>query len=310
MRFGLALPHYGFSLPGGWHRDGAAPSIAEIVEIAVEAERLGFDSVYVSDHLFLDLGRYGGPSVRFETPEAFALLHAIAAATSRIRLGTLVLCTAFREPAMLALQVASLQDASGGRFVCGLGAGWYEDEFEAAGIPFEGPGRRIERMRAVAARLHEQAAAPTFIGGKGGPKILEAVARDADGWNVCWRATPDFIAERREVLAKTCADAGRDPSEVEITVGLQTLLGRDADDLARRFAALQAWSPGGAIDGVSLQRWAEAGLVGTLDEAETIAADFAEAGAAEIIVSAASVPFALADREQLDLVAQLAARCR
>jgi alkanesulfonate monooxygenase SsuD/methylene tetrahydromethanopterin reductase-like flavin-dependent oxidoreductase (luciferase family) len=301
MRFGLALPHYGFSMP-----DARVPSVADIAAIARDAEGLGFDSVHVSDHLFLDIGRYGGPSGRSVTPEAFGSLHAIAAATSRIGLGTLVLCAPFRNPALLGQQVRTLQDASGGRFTCGIGAGWYEDEFVEAGIEFGTAGQRIDAMRACAERLYAEGDARIIIGGKGGPRILDAVASAAHGWNVCWRTTVDFVADRRAALEKRCAEIGRDPGDVEVTVGLYALVARDEDDLARRYEALRTWAPGGALADLTLERWAEDALVGTIDALVPVVRGFAEAGVAEIIVSPASLPFALADREQLDLISQLA----
>src|SRR5437867_4125038 len=121
MKLGLALPHYDFSFP-----DHAPVTMARILDYARRAEAVGFDSVWVSDHLFLDLGKYGGPPQRQATPEALAMLAAVAATTSRVRLGSLVLCASFRHPALLASQARSLHDLSEGRFELGLGAGWYE----------------------------------------------------------------------------------------------------------------------------------------------------------------------------------------
>jgi alkanesulfonate monooxygenase SsuD/methylene tetrahydromethanopterin reductase-like flavin-dependent oxidoreductase (luciferase family) len=146
--------------------DGGPTTIARIVEVAKRAEDLGFDAVAVSDHLFLDIEKYGGPPGRYETPEAFALLGALAAGTDRIGLETLVLCVPFRNPAVLAEQVRSLQELSDGRFTCGLGAGWYEPEFKHAGIPFGTPGSRIAALREAAAVLHSAEVAPIWIGGK------------------------------------------------------------------------------------------------------------------------------------------------
>lgn len=288
--------------------DGHEPSIPDIVAVARSAEAAGLDAVAVSDHLFLEIERYGGPPGRFRTAEAFQLLGAIAAGTGSIGLETLVLCVPFRNPAVLALQVRSLQEASGGRFTCGLGAGWYEPEFEDAKLPFGSPGERIAQLRSAAERLRQDGHAPLWIGGKGGPKILETVAAYADAWNICWRAEPSWVADRRSVLNRICGEVGRDPEEVSVTVGLYTLLGRDEDDLAKRYRALQAWSPGGCLDGVSLERFAEGGLVGTMDQAVDRVRAFGEAGASEMIVTPSSLPFALVDEDQMDLVAELRAR--
>jgi alkanesulfonate monooxygenase SsuD/methylene tetrahydromethanopterin reductase-like flavin-dependent oxidoreductase (luciferase family) len=290
--------------------DGGPTTIARIVEVAKRAEDLGFDAVAVSDHLFLDIEKYGGPPGRYETPEAFALLGALAAGTDRIGLETLVLCVPFRNPAVLAEQVRSLQELSDGRFTCGLGAGWYEPEFKHAGIPFGTPGSRIAALREAAAVLHSAEVAPIWIGGKGGPKILETVAAHGDAWNVCWRAEPGWVADRRQVLHDMARQAGRDPDELSVTVGLYTFLGRDEDDLAKRYEQLQAWTPGGALDEVEMERFAEGGAVGTIDGLRERMRAFADAGASEIIFTLSSLPFALADMEQLELAAELAGSMR
>jgi alkanesulfonate monooxygenase SsuD/methylene tetrahydromethanopterin reductase-like flavin-dependent oxidoreductase (luciferase family) len=123
MRFGLALPHYGFSLPSG------EVSVAEVVAWAERAERLGFDSVWVSDHFFYSFARYGGDPTPIPSLEPLTTLAAVAAATGRVRIGTLVLCAAFRHPALLAKEVAAIDLLSGGRLDLGLGAGWLAEEF-------------------------------------------------------------------------------------------------------------------------------------------------------------------------------------
>jgi len=152
MRLGLALPHYDTSFanrPLSW---------ATVRDVAVTAERAGFDSVWVSDHLFLDWSKYGGPQVRQGALECWTTLSALAAATQRVRLGSLTICNDLRSPSLLAKMVASLDLLSGGRVDLGLGAGWYEPEYEAAGIGYDDAGTRIRRLReaaSVIARLLE-----------------------------------------------------------------------------------------------------------------------------------------------------------
>jgi alkanesulfonate monooxygenase SsuD/methylene tetrahydromethanopterin reductase-like flavin-dependent oxidoreductase (luciferase family) len=302
MRIGLALPHYDFSFP-----DGSGASIARVVDYARRCEDMGFDSVWVSDHLFLDLARYGGPARRYTTPEAMAMLSAIAAATERVRIGSLVLCAAFRNPAVLAEQARSIQEASGGRLELGIGAGWNEAEFAEAGIPFGSAGDRIRRLAEVAAVLRariEGDGLRMWIGGKGGPKIMRIVAEHAHGWNVVWQMTPEDYGDRLDTLADACASAGRDPATVGLSVGLSTLIGEDEGDLARRYAGLQRWAPGGALDEVDLEGWARGRLVGTVDEAAARIEAFEALGVSDIVVGPANVPFSVYEDDQLDLIAR------
>src|SRR6058998_27828 len=150
MRIGLALPHYDFSFP-----DGKPLTWTRLVEAARRAERLGFDSVWISDHFFLDLERYGGSPEPQGSVEPFTALAGLTAVTERVRLGTLVACAPFRHPAIVAKMASAIDLQSGGRFDLGLGAGWYEREFEAFGYPFGTVGERFsmleETVRAVAA---------------------------------------------------------------------------------------------------------------------------------------------------------------
>ncbi|HVL32600.1 MAG TPA: LLM class flavin-dependent oxidoreductase [Actinomycetota bacterium] len=301
MDIGLALPHYDYSFP-----DGTDATMERVLEYALRAETLGFDSAWVSDHLFLDLAKYGGPARRYRTPECLTMMAAVAARTTRIRIGSLVLCASFRHPRILSEQLRSVDDASHGRLEVGLGAGWYEPEFLAAGIPFGTVPQRIERMRTIAGHLDAQLhpRPPIWIGGKGGPKVMSVVAEHADGWNVVWRITPEQFRERLDTLAEACAAVKRDPATVRLSVGLYTLMGTDDRDLAQRFKALQAWTPGGALDSTSLDAYREGGLVGTPDECAAIVKDFEAFGVDTLIVAPASLPFAVFDDEQLELIAR------
>ena len=138
MRIGLALPHYDFSFP-----DGGPLTWTRLLEAARRAERLGFDSLWVSDHFFLDLGRYGGSSNPVGTLEPFTALAGLAATTERARLGVLVASAPFRHPAHVTKMGTTIDLMSGGRFDLGIGAGWYEREFTAFGYPFSSTGDRF-----------------------------------------------------------------------------------------------------------------------------------------------------------------------
>src|SRR5699024_10407514 len=121
---------------------------------ATQAEDLGFDSVWVYDHL---LHRFEGhPTVGFW--EAWTMLTALAASTSRVQIGTTVLCAGFRNPALLAKMAETLDEVSGGRLILGLGAGWHETEFDAFGIPFDHRVSRLEEaVRIIRPLLRERA---------------------------------------------------------------------------------------------------------------------------------------------------------
>jgi F420-dependent oxidoreductase-like protein len=327
MRFGLALPHYDFSRP-----DHAPVTWEGLAEAARRAEARGFDSVWISDHFFLSLARYGGPDEPYGSPEALTALAGLAAVTERVRLGTLVLCAGFRHPAILAKAVATIDLLSEGRLDLGVGAGWYEDEYRAFGYRFGPVGERFEVLEETVEvlsllfgekepvtwegrhfRLEEAYCRPRpaqdpwpplWVGGKGGPRLARLVARRADGWNTVWAWTPEDYAERVRVLDEACDRQGRDPSSVRRSVGLYALVGEDQRDLAGRWRALQRWTPGGGLDGELLERWGRDKLVGTPDRVVERLASFAALGVEEMIVSAGSLPFAVYDESMLDLFAE------
>src|SRR2546425_12303467 len=132
MEVGLALPQFDFSVPGE-----SPIRWPTVVRWAQRAEGLGFDSVWVADHLFLPLTKYGGPSVEYGGFDPLVALGGLSRATSRVRLGTLVLCAQLRPPAVTAKALATIDVLSGGRVVAGLGAGWLRREVAGAGIPLQ-----------------------------------------------------------------------------------------------------------------------------------------------------------------------------
>lgn len=326
MRFGLALPHYDFSSP-----DGAPVSWSSLAAAARRAESLGFDSVWISDHFFLSLSRYGGPPEPSGSPEALAALAGLATVTERVRLGTLVLCAGFRHPALVAKAATMIDLLSGGRLDLGVGSGWYEEEFRAFGYEFRSVGARfddLEETCEVLSRLFEDGPAtwegrryrlsgaynnpppaqrprpPLWIGGKGGPRLLRLVARLADGWNTVWSWSLAEYGARVRALGDVCEGLGRDPDTVRRSVGLYTLVGEDERDLVARYRALQRWMPGGALDGELLDDWARDHLVGTPEQVLGRIEGFAALGVDEIIISASSLPFAVYDESMLDLFAE------
>ena len=328
MKLGIALPHYDISFPD--QRPATFDRVARYAELA---ESAGFHQLWVSDHFWLDLKRYGGPAGRQGTPECWTMLSALAVLTSRARLGTLVLATGFRPPTLLAKMAATLDQLAGGRLDLGLGAGWNEAEFTENGLPFPRPGERLAMLEEALGVLRalltdaetpasfsgryyhadqapvlpgpvQRPRPPLWVGGKG-DRLLGVVARAADGWNICWAVTEADYRERAGVLAAACRRAGRDPGEVRRSVGLNTLIGRDADDLVERWGRLKARTPSGVLDGVELRDWAASRLVGTPDEVVAQLRGWEERGVEQVISSFGALPFSVFEDEQLELAAEL-----
>jgi probable F420-dependent oxidoreductase len=327
MRIGLALPHYDYSFP-----DGQPLTWPRLRESAQRAEELGYDSVWISDHFFADIGRYGGPKGLLGTVEPFTSLAALATTTERVHLGTLVACASFRHPAHIAKMSTTIDLLSGGRFELGLGAGWFQGEFDAFGFDFATTGERFSvleesvevvaglfskdpfdfdgrHFRLAGAYNHptpgQEGRPPIWVGGKGGDRLLRLIARHGSGWNTVWRWPLEDYAERVGALRRIAESEGRDPASVRLSLGLYTLVGEDEPDLAARFEALQRWTPGGGIDSVSLEAYASDTLTGTPERVLEQLAEFAAVGVEELIVSAASLPFAVYDWSMVELIADM-----
>jgi len=325
MRLGLALPQYDYSVAGE-----TALQWDTVVTWARAAESAGFDSVWVSDHLFLDVGKYGGPPDRHAVLDPIVTLAALAGQVTRVRLGTLVLCEALRPAAVLAKSLASLDVACGGRLDVGIGAGWYEPEYEAIGMTMPRAGERLDRLRdavtvlrellgggpsTVDGRYHRTRGAvndpasaqrptpPIIVGGKG-DRLLSVVADLADGWNTCWVWTPEAYRERLDVLARACDATGRDPATVTRSLGLYTLCGENERDLDRRFERLQQVSPPGVVDRTSLGDWRTGRFVGTVEAVREQVAGWEALGVETLIVGLGAVPFAVTALDDLQLVAE------
>lgn len=213
----------------------------EIIAMARLGEQLGFDSVWVGDHLLYRDEVYGarGPW------EAWTTLAGIAASTSRISIGPLVACTSFHNPAMLAKLAGTVDEISGGRLILGLGAGWNETEYRAYGFPFD---RRVARFAEaftiIRSLLREgrvdfdgefytardcellprprPGGLPLMVGSTG-ERMLALTVPYIDSWNAWYSWTgnrPEGVAPLRAQVDAACATAGRKPSEVERTVAV------------------------------------------------------------------------------------------
>jgi alkanesulfonate monooxygenase SsuD/methylene tetrahydromethanopterin reductase-like flavin-dependent oxidoreductase (luciferase family) len=213
---------------------------SELLDMTRAIEDLGFDSVWVGEHLL-----YRWPDRAARGPwEAWTLLSAIAASTSRIELGPLVACASFHNPALLAKQAATIDEISDGRFVLGLGAGWNETEFRAFGYPYDHRVDRFEEAFTIIATLLRDGAidfdgrwyqardcellprgprpaGPPLMIGSIGPRMLRATMASADSWNAWYNDTgndPAGVARLRGLVDDACRDVGRDPADVQRTV--------------------------------------------------------------------------------------------
>ena len=232
----------------------------EMVRVANAAENHGFDSIWLCDHFLTtspedyvqDAGitsaggvqqTTGAPPTSMALLEGWTALAALARDTTRIRLGTSVLCNSYRHPAVLAKMAATLDVISEGRLELGLGAGWFKREFEAYGIPFAPAGERVsalgEALEVIktiwtepnpvyAGRFYTLDGAicdpppvqkphpPLWVGGEG-DRVQRIAATSAQGINIRWWS-PEKVSERRGYLAEACAQAGRDPATLRLSV--------------------------------------------------------------------------------------------
>jgi probable F420-dependent oxidoreductase len=324
VRIGLALPQFDFSVPG--ERPLRWTTVADW---ARRAEDLGFESLWMADHLFLDVARYGGEPGVHGAYDPLVALAALARVTRRPRLGTLVLCVPLRPVTVLAKALATLDVVSAGRLVAGVGAGWYEPELAAASLTLERPAARLAHLaeacqvlrgmwgggpfsyegthvRAVEARCRpvpvQRPHPPIWVGGRG-DRLLEVAARHGDGWNTAWTWTPDAYEERVRALHAACVRTGRDPGSVTLTLGLSALVGEDRADLERRFRRLCQLSPPGVMAGRSLDEWRRGRLVGTVEEVGGQLERWAALGVDTLVVSAGALPFSVTDAEDLVILA-------
>jgi F420-dependent oxidoreductase-like protein len=247
---------FGFQIPGFRHAGSPdAEMFDRTLEHALAAEGAGFESVWVMDH-FWQLPALGGPDQPIL--EAYTLLGALAARTERVRLGTLVTGVTYRNPALLAKMVTTLDVISHGRAILGIGAAWYEPEHEGYGFGFPSARERLDRLeeavqicrallrderptftgrhyRTVDARNVpapvQSGGVPIMIGGSGEKRTLKLVAQYADMCNVS--GGPEMLRHKLDVLHAHCSDVGRDPKEITTTRLGTLVLTPDADEAGR-----------------------------------------------------------------------------
>lgn len=215
---------------------------SELLDMTRAIEDEGFDSVWVGEHLL-----YRWPDRPARGPwEAWTLMAAIAATTSRLAIGPLVACAGFHNPALLAKQAATIDEISGGRFILGLGAGWNQVEFDAFGFPFDHRIDRFEEAFTIISTLLRDGAidfdgtyhqardcellprgprpgGPPLLIGSRGPRMLRIALPAAHAWNVWWSDTgnaPTGVPALREIVDEAARDVGRDPAAIERTVAV------------------------------------------------------------------------------------------
>lgn len=232
LKVGIHLPEV--ERPASWR---------DLMHMAQTAEAVGFDSIWVADHLLYRDERHQSDVAPWE---AWSMLAALAAVTERIEIGPLVACTAFHNPAIIAKKAETIDEISGGRLILGLGSGWNQPEFDAFGFPFDHRYSRFTESFAIIRSLLRTGQVDfcgTFyrardctlvprgprphglpiLMGTMGEQMLRECAAHADGWNAWYAWFDNDVEKLPAILAKVdaaCAAVGRDPGSLERTAAL------------------------------------------------------------------------------------------
>jgi F420-dependent oxidoreductase-like protein len=291
----------------------------QFLRIARTLEELGADAFFRSDHL-----RSGGT-----TPdpalEAWTMLAGLARDTTRIRLGTLVSPVTFRHPSVLAREVVTVDEMSGGRIELGVGTGWYDAEHTTLGIPFPPQGERTARLAEaveVMTRLWSGERAdfdgryyrldgaqafprpvqnpfPLIVGGHGGPRSVELAARHAAEYNTT-SADPALAAKSWRLAREACERIGRDPSTLRLSWMGTVLVAPDEPTLRRRAEQVAAWTGSATTDPDALM--AQIGphsVVGLHEQAAERLREYVDAGAERVYAR-------IWDLDDLDQISEIA----
>jgi len=234
FKIGIFIPHFERPWSGEMIRWG------EMLAMAQTAEAIGFDSVWLPDHL---LFRFPGVHPQ-GVWDVWSLLSALAATTKRVELAPLVACTSFRNPALIAKMADTIDEISGGRLILGLGAGWHKPEYEAFGFPFD---HRVSRFEEAIQIIHgllrtghvdfegtyysardcelrprgPRPQGPPILVGSNSPRMMGIMAKYADAWNSDRRNDVDELIEIQARVDAACVDADRDPGTLDRVVGIQ-----------------------------------------------------------------------------------------
>ena len=285
----------------------------DLLAVARRTEETGVDAFFRSDH-YLTMGGDGLPG----PTDAWVTLAGLARETSRIRLGTLMTAATFRLPGPLAIAAAQVDQMSGGRVELGIGAGWFEAEHTAYGIPFPSLGERLDRyeeqlavitglwntppgetfdFRGTYYQLSDSPALPKpvqaggipiLVGGAGKKRTPRLAARYASEFNVPFSSAEDN-ARLFAGVREACEEAGRDPSSLVYSSALVLCVGKDEAEIARRAAAI----------GRDVDELRQHGVAGTPAEAVDIIGRYVEAGSQRFYLQVLD----LSDLDHLDVVA-------
>jgi len=286
-RLGLQIPN--FTYPGVADRD----LFEAVAAIATTAEEAGFDSVWVMDHFYqiAMIGPRADPML-----EAYTLLGALAARTSRVSLGAMVTGVTYRNPAVLAKIVTTLDVVSSGRAILGIGAAWNDEEHAGYGVGFPSVKERMERLEdalricramfteaeatvegthtSVAAALNYprpiRGSVPILIGGSGEQRTLRLVAQYGDACNLFGDVAT--IRHKLDVLARHCDDIGRDPAEITKTRLGSLVIAPTAEEADRAGAAMRE------ARGMSEEMYRAIAIAGSPDQVCAQVQDFIDAG--------------------------------
>jgi len=259
---------------------------------------MGFDTLFVPDHLLFERHLPNVDLVEGERRgiwEVWTLLSALAEATRRVTFGPFVLCTSFRNPALIAKMAATIDEVSGGRFLMALGAGWHEPEYRAFGFPFDRRVSRFEEALQIIVPLLREGRVdfagqfyqardcelrprgprpngpPIWIGG-GRPRMLRLVARWADVYNCDFKVAAREVSEAFAALDAACAEVGRDPTTIERTAALRVAI------LTPDEARARGRAPGARLEPFELTGWRRSAVAGTPEELVAILQAFEAAG--------------------------------
>ncbi|MEY3289951.1 MAG: hypothetical protein RLY19_42 [Actinomycetota bacterium] len=288
-------PIFGVFIPQGWKMElagisGAAAQWKKAVEIAVLAEELGFDSVWVYDH-FHNVPKPAQEAVF----ECWTTIAAISQRTSRIRLGQMVGCNSYRNPGLLAKITSTVDVISDGRLDWGIGAGWYESEYKGYGYEFAKPSDRIGMLRETVEIVKsmwtnaetnydgkyykmsrancdpkplQQPTPPVWIGGGGEQLTLRVVAQHADVSN--FGSSLEEFTHKRTILQEHCKVVGRDEDTIRKTISSEVFI-RETEKEIEEAGSLHLW-------GKDAESWRRDALVGTPEQVSEKIQKYLDAG--------------------------------
>jgi len=308
---------FGMFMPQGWKMelatiDGAESKWQKAVEIAKLAEELGYDSLWVYDHVH-NVPRPANEAVF----ECWTTIAAISQLTSRIKLGQMVGCCSYRNPALLAKITSTVDVVSGGRLNWGIGAGWYENEYRSYGYEFPKPAQRIRMLEEtveIVKRMWTEPTAtfkgehfevnraycdpkplqqphpPVLIGGGGEQLTLRVVAKHANCSN--FGGNPEQFAHKVEVLKSHCASVGRDFDEIQLTWSPEVFIRPTEDDVSSSRSRSQWGEPA--------ESWRASNLVGPPEQVSEKLQAYVDLGLAGVIPWCSDYP----DTTTMELLAR------